>query len=102
MKGTIIDFMQLLVDKPELARELEELAARFDFEFTDEVSDEELDEVAGGLTTGGQLSVNEPVPSEPTPEELLAGQTAAPFISGGAVLSAAVSCLGQLKDRSGA
>ena len=42
MKGTIIDFMHLLVQNPELARELEELAARFGFEFTDEVGDEEL------------------------------------------------------------
>jgi hypothetical protein len=48
MKGTILDFLKLAAEKPELAKELVELAAKHDFEFTDEVSDQELDAVAGG------------------------------------------------------
>jgi len=48
MKGTILDFLQLAADEPTLAKELVELASKFDFEFTDEVSDNELDGVSGG------------------------------------------------------
>ena len=72
MKGTFADFLRLVAARPELARELETLAARFDFEFTSELRDEDLDGVTGGF--------------------------AAPFIPGGAVISAAISGLGQLKD----
>jgi hypothetical protein len=112
MKGTFIDFLQLVVDNPELAEQLEQLAARFDFEFTDEVSDEELENVAGGLSV-----VKEQLSSEPAPKELSqqsdivpnesddalnAGQLAAPYIPGGSVLSAAMSGLGQLKNSLGA
>jgi hypothetical protein len=103
MKGTFIDFLQLVVDNPELAEQLEQLAARFDFEFTDEVSDEELENVAGGLSV-----VKEQLSSEPAPKELsqqsdiVAGQLAAPYIPGGSVLSAAMSGLGQLKNSLGA
>jgi hypothetical protein len=50
MKGNILDFMKLAADKPELAQELVELAAKHDFEFSDEVSDEDLEGVAGGAT----------------------------------------------------
>jgi hypothetical protein len=48
MKGTILDFLKLAAEKPELAQELVELAAKYDFEFTDEVRDEDLEKVAGG------------------------------------------------------
>jgi hypothetical protein len=50
MKGTILDFLKLAAEKPELVRELGQLAAKYDFEFTlpDEVSDEQLEGVAGG------------------------------------------------------
>jgi hypothetical protein len=48
MRGTILDFLRLAAEKPELAKELVELATRHDFEFTDQVSDEELESVAGG------------------------------------------------------
>jgi hypothetical protein len=48
MKGTIVDFLRLASEKPELAREFLELAARHDFEFSDELRDEELESVAGG------------------------------------------------------
>ena len=49
MKGSIVDFLNLAIEKPELARALVELAARFDFEFTfDELGEDELDSVSGG------------------------------------------------------
>lgn len=59
MKGTIRDFLKLATEKPKLARDIVSLAAKYDFEFTDEVSDEQLDSVAGGsfwasLTTSGR------------------------------------------------
>jgi hypothetical protein len=50
MKGTIVDFLKLAAEQPDLAKELVELAGRYDFEFSDEVSDEALDSVAGGLS----------------------------------------------------
>jgi hypothetical protein len=50
MKGTILDFLKLAGATPELAQQLAELAKRHDFEFTDEVSDEQLEAVAGGLS----------------------------------------------------
>ena len=49
MKGTILDFLKLATEKPELTKELVELATKYDFEFSDEVSDAGLDAVAGGL-----------------------------------------------------
>ena len=48
MKGTILDFLKLATEKPDLTEELVELAAKHGFEFSDEVSDEELETVAGG------------------------------------------------------
>jgi len=51
MKGTVIDFLSLAGEKPELAKDLVELAAKYDFEFTnDELSDADLETVAGGTT----------------------------------------------------
>ena len=51
MKGTIIDFLQLAADKPELAKDLVELASKYEFEFSDhELSEAELDQVAGGVS----------------------------------------------------
>lgn len=51
MKGTILDFLKLAAEKPEVAKELAELAAKHGIEFSDEVRDEELESVAGGLET---------------------------------------------------
>ena len=52
MKGTVIDFLKLTIEQPKLADELVELAAKYDFEFTEEeLSEAELDQVAGGTTT---------------------------------------------------
>jgi len=51
MKGTILDFLKLATEKPEIAKGLVELATKYDFEFTsDELSDADLDAVAGGVT----------------------------------------------------
>ena len=49
MNGTILDFLRIVAEKPDLTKEFVELAARHDFEFTDEVSDEDLDKVVGGV-----------------------------------------------------
>ena len=50
MKGTMIDFMDLIEREPELARKIGWLAAEYGFEFAseDELSDGELDAVVGG------------------------------------------------------
>lgn len=48
MKGTILDFLELASEKPELAKKMIDLAAQYDFEFADDVSDEQLDDVVGG------------------------------------------------------
>lgn len=53
MKGTILDFLNLASEKEALAKELLELATKYDFEFSDEeLSEAELDSVAGGATEG--------------------------------------------------
>jgi len=54
MKGTVLDFLKLANERPELANELVQLAAKYDFEFSDEVSDEQLDDVAGGMFPASQ------------------------------------------------
>jgi hypothetical protein len=52
MTGTILDFLNLVVDEPDLARDLLELASRYGFEFDDELDDEELAGVVGGTNPG--------------------------------------------------
>jgi len=54
MKGTITDFLALVSAKPQLSRELIELAARHGFEISvDELSEKELQGVVGGVFQGG-------------------------------------------------
>jgi hypothetical protein len=48
MKGTMLDFVMWAADKPEIATQMAELAARHGFELTDELSDEDLDGISGG------------------------------------------------------
>ena len=63
MKGTILDFLKLASEKPELAKGLVELAAKHDFEFVvEELTDAELDNVSGGtiLSGGWQPKVVQP------------------------------------------
>jgi hypothetical protein len=60
MKGTILDFLKLATEKPELAQELVDLAAKHDFEFSDEVRDTDLEEVAGGSTAYFKKSIGGP------------------------------------------
>lgn len=50
MKGSMTEFLQLAADNPELVAKLVKLAAEYGFEFTgEEMSEEELGKVAGGL-----------------------------------------------------
>ena len=54
MKGTILDFFKLVVEKPELAKDLAALITKHGFELTpDELSETELDSVAGGYADAG-------------------------------------------------
>jgi len=107
MKGTIFDFLKLVAEKPDLTKDLVALAAKYDFEFSDEVSDEELDAVAGGgtvktvmmsLTGGGMpdgmvdptggLPTSSP-PGVPTPYPNVAGDGSTggdPINTGGVTL----------------
>ena len=48
MKGTMIDLIKLANQNPELTQAIIDLAASYDFEFSDEVSDEALEGVSGG------------------------------------------------------
>jgi hypothetical protein len=48
MKGTILEFLKLAAEKPEVARELAELAAKHGIDFS-ELTDEELEAAAGGV-----------------------------------------------------
>lgn len=50
MKGTVPDFPSPATEKPELAQDLATLAKKYDFVFTDEISDDMLEMVAGGAT----------------------------------------------------
>jgi len=68
MKGTILDFLKLAAEKPELGRELVELAGRYDFEFTDtELSESDLDGVAGGVWLGSIGGSPRPLYTAPAP-----------------------------------
>lgn len=76
MQGTILEFLKLATEKPQLAKELVELAGKYDFQFSDEVSDEDLDAVSGGGTvkvimsslTGGGMpdGMTDPMGSTPS------------------------------------
>jgi hypothetical protein len=70
MKGTILDFLQLAAEKPELAQGLVQLAAQFDFEFVDdELTEDDLDSVAGGALTATQISAEQLVSRQSTSTE---------------------------------
>ena len=56
MKGSIIDLIKLANQNPELTQAIVDLAASYDFEFSDEVSDEALEGVAGGMVATFKLS----------------------------------------------
>ena len=55
MKGTIIDFLDLISRNPELAKDLVALAAKHDFEFSDEIDEAELAELSGGALNFGKF-----------------------------------------------
>ena len=69
MKGTILDFLKLASQKQELAQQLVDLAAKHNFEFSDELNDDQLDDVSGGNKV---LSVS-PDDSIPAGEQFYAG-----------------------------
>ena len=54
MKGTILDFLKLTRENPDLSQDLIALAARYGFEFSDEVSESELEDVSGGTLSIGK------------------------------------------------
>jgi hypothetical protein len=56
MKGTMIDFLLYLDGNEQLRKDIIEVANKHGFEFDDEVSDAELEVVAGGLLTPAALS----------------------------------------------
>ena len=56
MKGTMIDFLLYLDGNEKLRQEIVEVANKHGFEFDDEVSDAELESVAGGFVTSSALS----------------------------------------------
>lgn len=63
--GTITEFLRLVERTPQLAREFGELAAKYDFRFVrEELSDEQLDDVSGGVmpaaSKGGGLCLGFP------------------------------------------
>ena len=74
MKGTILDFLKLATEKPDLTEELVELAAKHGFEFSDEVSDEDLEAVAGGtvqLAEAATASIDSIVSSSTSSRNLM-------------------------------
>ena len=56
-QGSLIDFLEYAASKPELSRELAELARRHGFEFSRsaELDDGELDAIAGGGSAFGSI-----------------------------------------------
>lgn len=49
MKGTFLDFLELLNENEALRKDVVDVAGKHGFEFSDEVSDEDLEAVAGGV-----------------------------------------------------
>jgi len=64
VKGTMLDFLKLVSEEPELAKGLAELAAKHDFEFSDEVPDRDLEAVAGGTLAPSKEMNIESVPQD--------------------------------------
>lgn len=78
MKGTITDFLELVSTKPELSRELIELAARHGFEFSvDELSDSELRGVVGGtdMSQLDQLNMQNNIQKLASAEQIIANMS---------------------------
>ncbi len=57
MKGTFMDFIEFLNENEELRKDVVAAASKHGFEFSDEVSDVELEAVAGGSSAEDQLAV---------------------------------------------
>jgi len=89
MKGTFIDFMKLASENPELAQELVDLAMKYDFQFTDQVTDEQLEGVAGGVDDGTPRMVifNPPPPTTSSAFPRSGGDESGSATGGGIVSS---------------
>ena len=78
MKGTITDFLELVSTKPELSRELIELAARHGFVFSlDELSNSELQCVVGGteMSQLDQLNMQNNIQKLASAEQIIANMS---------------------------
>ena len=78
MKGTITDFLELVSTKPELSRELIELAARHGFVFSlDELSNSELQRVVGGteMSQLDQLNMQNNIQKLASAEQIIANMS---------------------------
>ncbi len=78
MKGTITDFLELVSTKPELSRELIELAARHGFVFSlDELSNSELQGVVGGteMSQLDQLNMQNNIQKLASAEQIIANMS---------------------------
>ena len=56
MKGTMIDFLLYLDKNEKLRTEIVEVANKHGFQFDDEISDADLEAVAGGALTSASLN----------------------------------------------
>ena len=81
MRGTYADFLQLASRQPQLADELRRLAARFGFQFTEDLTGLDLDRITGGL--GGMPYGPDPAGGRRAPL-FLSGGSNPPGLSGGA------------------
>ena len=55
MNGTFLDFLKMASENEELAKEFIELARKYGIEFSGELSEEELDDVSGGVDLASYL-----------------------------------------------
>lgn len=51
MKGTIVDFLEQMIENEALRRDVVAVASKHGFEFTDELDDAELEGVSGGTSS---------------------------------------------------
>lgn len=77
MRGDIVDFLRLVEQNESLARDLAALAARYGFDFRTELSEEELEEISGGVTATTISSTDEKISSMDDKKSQLLSETEA-------------------------